>query len=109
MESLLPLLRTRGFSVWEEVAEYATLTGGRIREDRLVAVSGDGRLKITVARASGVYRLTILAVGSRASSSLASSLEDLGASIDYEEDRLVAVFRLSTLPEVKRVINGIMG
>lgn len=107
MEDVAERLRGLGFRVRIEDAEYFSLTGGRVKEERLIAVSGDGLVRVTLSTGGGSYRLTLLAHGPRASRGLADSLEDLGASVDYGEERLVAVFRLGSLDEVKRILGSI--
>ena len=107
MEEIASKLRGLGFNVSLDGVEYATLTGGRVREDRLVAVSSDGLIKLTISTTGGIYRLTVLAHGGRASRSLVDALEGLGASVDYEDDRVLAVFRLGSLAEARRIIDAI--
>ncbi|MCE4602355.1 MAG: hypothetical protein F7B18_04145 [Desulfurococcales archaeon] len=107
MKEVASRLRGLGFSVRIDGVEYVSLTGGRVREERLVAVSSDGLVKLTISTTGGSYRLTVLAHGGRASRSLVDALEGLGGSVDYEEDRILAVFRLDSLAEARRIIEAI--
>ncbi|MEB3773477.1 MAG: hypothetical protein GSR86_00945 [Desulfurococcales archaeon] len=108
-EGVSSYLERRGFNVQSGNARYVSLTGSLVDEARLVAVSSDGLLRITVSGGPDGYRITVIARGSRASSRLARDLEGLGASVDHEEERLLAVFRCSDIAEVRRVLNGFLG
>ena len=101
---LARFMESRGFHVEEGIERINGFTG--LIETRYVT-GHKGEVKVRVSTLpSGGYRVTVLAVGSSATRSLADELEDLGGSVEFDEalERLMAVFKRVELGVAESVI-----
>jgi len=112
LEEAASMLEERGFIVRRYSASYVSVYGLAVkREDRIIAVSTDSRIRVIVKRAHGSEGLTLVLrlEGLRGAGRLMRELESRGGYVDAVEDRLLAVFKHANGPLLGELVDAILG
>ncbi|MCE4612708.1 MAG: hypothetical protein F7C07_02605 [Desulfurococcales archaeon] len=90
---------------------YATLGGSVVREERLLALSPDYRVKILVKRLQRrrLFTLIIRVEGRKGLGEIRSLLESKGGLVDVSEGRLLAVFKRASGSLLEEILDELLG
>ncbi|GAB6148117.1 hypothetical protein [Stetteria hydrogenophila] len=105
VERVRVVLEGRGFRTSVKRVRYATLTGGLVVEERLVAVKPGARL--SVSRVGGELRVSLAAEGEWGAEE-AEGLEGLGGSVEVGEGRLLALFKHVPESGLERLVSEVL-
>ena len=111
MSGLKDSLERAGFQVSEKQVKYASLVGETVSERKVTGFKPTEKVKVSYVESGGSGKLYITVQGSRASKRLASVLEGLGGSVDYDdsEDRIFAVFKKINEEKASSIVRRVFG
>ncbi len=105
-DSLVELLRRKGFRVAPDEALYESLGGGRVRHRRIVATSERAKIVWSVAEDLNLYELRITLWGSL-SEQVEERLSSLGAVIDDADQNTRRILLRGALEEADIAVNAL--
>ena len=108
---LVAKLERSGLTVRAVRTSYASLGGGVVREERVLALSRDYRVKILVKRLQRrrLFTLIIRLEGGGGLGEARSLLESKGGVVDVSEGRLLAVFKRASEGLLEEVLDALLG